>query len=68
LSEIALILSQEDGRPLDEWRSLLRGILDGDEVPTLDLLMKVESLLAGSGAVIGSDDAIQSSLFQALMD
>ena len=68
MSEIALILSQEDGRPLDEWRSLLRGILDGDEVPTLDLLMKVESLLAGSGAVIGSDDAIQSSLFQALMD
>lgn len=48
LSEIAWILSLEDGSGHAEWRARLRGLLEGGEVPSLDLLMKIDALLAGS--------------------
>ena len=48
LSEIAWILSLADGSGHAEWRARLRGLLEGGEVPSLDLLMKIDALLAGS--------------------
>jgi hypothetical protein len=48
LSEIAWILSREDGSGHEEWRLKLRGLLEDGEIPSLDLLMKIDSLLAGS--------------------
>ena len=63
LSEIAMILAFESGLDQGEWRSRLRGLLEGDEVPSLDLLMKIESLLAGPAAVCKRDDIVQSCMF-----
>lgn len=48
LSEIAWILSLEDGLGHDDWRVKLRVLLEGGELPSLDLLMRIDSLLAGS--------------------
>lgn len=48
LSEIAWILSLEDGSEHDDWRVKLRDLLEGGELPSLDLLMRIDSLLAGS--------------------
>lgn len=48
LSEIALILALEDGSGHDEWRGRLRELLEGGATPSLDLLMKIDALLARS--------------------
>jgi hypothetical protein len=50
LSEIALILSHESGDLPEAWRSRLRSLLEGEELPSLDLLTKIDSLLAAKGS------------------
>lgn len=62
LSEISLILSQETGDPSDAWRTRLRGLLEGEELPSLDLLMKIDSLLAGKGSEEGESVASQPDM------
>lgn len=62
LSEIAWILSREDGSGYEEWRSRLRGLLEGGELPSLELLTKIDSLLAGSKPSSDSGEN-QSALF-----
>ncbi len=63
LSEISLILSTESGESADEWRSRLRGLLEGEELPSLDLLMKIDSLLAGQKSPDHGDSPVQADLF-----
>lgn len=48
LSELSLILSRESGEDPEQWRTRLRSLLEGGELPSLDLLMKIDSLLAGA--------------------
>lgn len=62
LSQIATALSSEDGIPMDEWRSRLRAILEGQEVPSLDLLTRIDALLAGTSKPAPGGD-LQGSLF-----
>jgi hypothetical protein len=62
LSQIATALSSEDGVPLDEWRARLRAFLEGEEIPSLELLTRIDALLAGSSKPDPGDDA-QGSLF-----
>ncbi len=59
LSEIAWILSLEDGSGHDDWRVKLRDLLEGGELPSLDLLMRIDSLLAGSKL---RNDPVESQL------
>lgn len=47
LTETAMALAISEGGTVDEWRARLRIILEGDEVPSLDLLMRIDKLLAG---------------------
>ena len=47
LTEVAMALAAEEGGSVDEWRSRLRTLMQGDEIPSLDLLMRIDSLLAG---------------------
>lgn len=47
LTETAMALAAADGSSVDEWRIRLRVILEGHEVPSLDLLMRIDTLLAG---------------------
>ena len=46
LSEIALILSREDGRTPQHWSSYLREVLEEEVTPSLDLLTRIDALLA----------------------
>ena len=48
LSELALILSREDGVTEGEWRARLRSLLEGEELPSLDLLTRIDGLLSGT--------------------
>ncbi|BCU77144.1 hypothetical protein llg_18590 [Luteolibacter sp. LG18] len=48
LTEAALILAREEGGTHDSWRQRLRQLLDGVEVPTLELLTRIDALLAAA--------------------
>jgi hypothetical protein len=62
LSQIAMILAERNGGSAESWRTRLRTVLEGNETPSLDLLMEIDALLAGPsrGRV---EDLSQGSLF-----
>lgn len=62
LSQTAMLLAAEDGGSMDEWRSRLRILLEGNEVPSLDLLTRIDALLAGPSKRRPSNEA-QASFF-----
>jgi hypothetical protein len=63
LTQTATVLAKENGGTPEEWRSRLRTLLEGDEVPSLDLLMRIDGLLAGA-FVKRADDSAQGVLFE----
>lgn len=46
LSELALILSREEGHTPAHWSGFLREVLNEEVTPSLDLLTKIDALLA----------------------
>ena len=46
LTEVSLILSREEGRTPGYWSTYLRDVLDEVETPSLDLLTRIDALLA----------------------
>lgn len=46
LSEIALILSREEGHSPQYWSSWLREVLEEEATPSLDLLTRIDAILA----------------------
>jgi hypothetical protein len=62
LTQAAQVLAAKEGGSVEEWRTRLRALLDGGEVPSLDLLTKIDALLAGPSRNHGHDDR-QGSLF-----
>ena len=46
LSEIALILSRDEGHAPAYWSTFLRELTEGEVTPSVDLLTKIEGLLA----------------------
>lgn len=62
LSQTAMVLARENGGTPDEWRNRLRTLLDGGEVPSLELLTRIDALLTGTPPVRTEDDG-QGSLF-----
>ena len=62
LSQIAWVLAREDGGTLAEWRARLRRLLDGGELPSLELLTRLDALLAGPSKT-SRDDPAQGALF-----
>ena len=49
LSQTAAVLAQEEGGSTEEWRAMLRRILDGEEKPSIELLTRIDRILAGGG-------------------
>ncbi len=47
LSQTAAALALIEGGTMAEWRARLRILLEGREIPSLDLLTRIDSLLAG---------------------
>jgi hypothetical protein len=62
LTQTAMVLAVEQGGTVDEWRSRLRTLLEGHEIPSLDLLTRIDALLAGPSKTRAASDA-QGSLF-----
>jgi hypothetical protein len=48
LTQIAGALAAEEGGTVEEWRMRLRILLDGGEIPSLELLTRIDALLAGA--------------------
>lgn len=46
LSEIALILSREEGRTPQYWSCYLREVLEEEATPSVDLLTRLDAILA----------------------
>ena len=46
LSEVALILSREEGNTAAYWSSYIREILELEATPSLELLTKIDAILA----------------------
>ena len=62
LTQTAAALSATDGGTVEEWRSRLRTLLEGKEIPSLDLLVRIDALLAGPTRKSRRDDS-QTLLF-----
>ena len=46
LTQVAMMLAMEEDGSVEEWRSRLRTLLDGGDVPSLELLTRIDALLA----------------------
>lgn len=57
LSELAFILDRQEGGGVDHWSRWLRGVLEGEIVPTLDELTGIDLLLARPAADAGPVEA-----------
>jgi len=62
LTEIALLLSRQGGGSCEVWRARLQVLLAGAGTPSLDLLMRIDALLARAKEPSG-DGGEQGSLF-----
>ncbi len=50
LSQAAAVLAREDGGCSEAWGARLRRILEGEETPTIELLTRIDGILAQPGA------------------
>ncbi len=48
LTQVATALGKADGCQVGDWQSMLRGLLDGNLVPSLEVLTRIDALLASS--------------------
>lgn len=62
LTQTAVELAMLEGGTVGEWRVRLRVLLDGGETPSLDLLTRIDAILAGPSKTKPTDDS-QQSLF-----
>jgi hypothetical protein len=62
LSQTAVILAREEGGTPEEWRTRLLTLLEGKDTPSLDLLTRIDALLAGPRKAAAAGDS-QGSLF-----
>lgn len=62
LSQVAARLAEDGEHTADEWSAHLRKILHEGEFPTLDLLMRIDAILATPARPSGSGDT-QDTLF-----
>jgi hypothetical protein len=66
LTEAALLLSAGDGKKATEWQMHLRKVMDGELEPDLDLITRLERLVAKpirANVTANSSDELFGSLF-----
>lgn len=62
LSQTAMLLAAGDGGSMEEWRSRLRTLMQGNEIPSIELLTRIDKLLAAP-ARKSPNDSLQGTLF-----
>lgn len=63
LSQTAMVLARENGGTAEEWRARLQLLLSGEDTPSLELLTRIDALLAGPSKDRAAEDGMQGSLF-----
>ena len=63
LTQTATALAASEGGTVEHWRGRLREILDGGEQPSIELLTRIDALLAGPSTPRPNSDR-QGSLFE----
>lgn len=48
LSQTAVLLAREEGGSPESWNARLRNLLNGGEIPSIDLLTRIDSILSGT--------------------
>jgi hypothetical protein len=48
LSQVATVLADQDGTTPAEWEEKLRAMLEGDTTPGLEILVRIDGILAGT--------------------
>jgi hypothetical protein len=48
LSQVAAVLAAQDGTTPKEWEENLRAMLDGQSTPGMEVLVRIDGLLAGT--------------------
>lgn len=62
LSELVLMLAADGLSTQEDWRMKLQRVIDGEEEPDVELLTRIDSLLARPASEAGGDD-FQADLF-----
>jgi hypothetical protein len=62
LSQTAVLLAREEGGTAESWAARLRNLLDSGEVPSLDLLTRIDTILSHTSTK-PSDPESQGSLW-----
>ena len=62
LSQTATLLAAQGDGTTEEWSSRLRTMMDGREMPSIELLTRIDALLAGPSKAPAPPDS-QPSLF-----
>lgn len=56
ITQVAAVLAAEDGTPAANWTQTLRAILDGEFPPDLDVLTRIDAILAGTPTRASPDE------------
>lgn len=62
LTQVAGALAVELGGTVEDWRARLRILLEGGEMPSIELLTRIDALLSGPSKVKRTEDS-QALLF-----
>lgn len=62
LTQTATMLAAAEGGTVEEWRQRLQILLEGNEIPSLDLLVRIDGFLAGPMKPRPDED-LQTPLF-----
>lgn len=63
LSQTAFVLCKEEGGTLESWCQRLRDLLNGGEVPSIDLLTRIDTILSGGRPLANSTTDLQVSFW-----
>jgi len=63
LAQVATVLADQDGISPAEWEEKLRAMLEGDITPGLEILVRIDGILAGTPKLNSEDTPKQLGLF-----
>ena len=63
LSQVATVLASQDGTTPVEWEEKLRAMLEGNTTPGLEILVRIDGILAGTPKSSTEDHSEQLGFF-----
>lgn len=63
LTQVASVLATQDGLPAVHWEERLRAILNGESSPGIDVLTRIDAILAGNPQAVHDGQSEQLDFF-----